>query len=210
MQQMTDALTRISKYCNIRRPNRSREEVEQQLSFFQFELAEEVYEYYQWAGAPIGDKMPEGWDGSHNDNSTYYCGLESFLGYASDLIHFLSLEEAKNMYPNYPGNPDTHELRFLPFMSYENGMLVIAGAESPTEASIVMQNEARYELWFPSLTDMMLAIAETIETIGTLMPGSTVDEHGNSPEPDEEQRQWKIWRDTAKKYGSPRGAIITN
>jgi hypothetical protein len=79
---MTEALDRISTYCHLREPNRSREEVERQLSFFPFNLSEEVYEYYQWSGAPTGDRQPEGWDGPHNDNSTYTRRLEQFLGSA--------------------------------------------------------------------------------------------------------------------------------
>lgn len=211
MSLMTETLERISTYCHLTKPSRSREEVERQLSFFPFKLSEEVYEYYQWAGAPTGDRKPEGWDGSHNDTSTYNCRLEQFLGSADDLIHFLSLEEAEKHYPNYLSNSDIYDVNCLPFISYENGELVIASVDIQTGFSPVLQREDLPDkLWFPSLTNMMLAIAECLEKIGTLMPGFTCDENGDRPDEDEEREQWKIWRAIAKKYGSPRGAILTN
>lgn len=65
-------------------------------------------------------------------------------------------------------------------------------------------------MWFPSLTNMILAIAESIETIGTLLPGCTYDENGDLPDRDEVRKQGEIWTEIAKKYGSPGGAILTN
>lgn len=211
MSLMTEALERISIYSHITRPSRSREEVERQLSFFPFKLADEVYEFYQWAGAPIGDRFPDGWDGPYNNNSTYYCSLEWFLGSASDLIHFQSLEEAEKHYPNYSSNADIYDIKCLPFVSYENGRLVIAGSETQIEVSPVLQREDDDDrLWFPSLTNMILSIAESLETIGTLLPGCTCDENGDLPDRDEERKQWETWTAIAKKYGSPGGAILTN
>lgn len=95
--------------------------------------------------------------------------------------------------------------------SYEYGHLVIACSETHIEVSPVLQREKiNDELWFPSLTNMMLAIAESIEIIGTIFPGFTCDENGYLPDEDEEREQWKTWTAIAKKYGSPRGQIIIN
>jgi hypothetical protein len=211
MSLMTEALERISLYCHLTKSDRTREAVERQLSFFPFKLSDEVYEFYQWAGAPTGDRFPEGWDGLHNNNSTYSFVLEKFLGGASDLIHFQSLEEAREHYSNYLTNADLYDIKCLPFIAYENGELVIAGSESQIEVSQVLQREGNNDkLWFPSLTNMMLAIAESLETIGTMMPGFTRDENGDRPNEDEEQEQWKSLTAIAKKYGSPRGEILTN
>ncbi len=208
MSLMTEALERISIYSHITRPSRSREEVERQLSFFPFKLADEVYEFYQWAGAPIGDWS---FDSSYNNNSTYYCSLEKFLGCASDLIHFRSLEQAEKHYLNYSSNAHLYDVKCLPFVSYENGELVITGSETQIELSPVLQREDGDDmLWFPSLTNMILAIAESLETIGTLLPGCTYDENGERPDRDEERKQWETWTAIAKKYGSPGGAILTN
>jgi hypothetical protein len=208
MSLMTEALDRISTYCYLREPNKSREEVERQLSFFPFNLSEEVYEYYQWVGAPTGNPRPDDWDLS-NDTSTYNCVLERFIRGAEDLIHFLSLEEAEKFYPNYPGNTDINELKGLPFVSYENGILVIAGSETQLEACPVLQREGRDKLWFPSLTNMMLAIADSIEAIGTLLPGD-YSEDGNFLDEREARERWETMAAIARKYGSPKGIIVTN
>lgn len=211
MSLMTEALERISIYSHLTRPGRSREEVQRQLSFFPFKLADEVYEFYQWAGAPIGDRFPDGWDGFYNNNSTYYCSLERFLGSASDLIYFRSLEEAEKDYPHYSRNADIYNVKCLPFVSYENGELGIAGSETQIDVSPVLQREdGDDKLWFPSLTNMILAIAESLETIGTLLPGCTYDENGDLPDRDEVRKQGERWTEIAKKYGSPTGAILTN
>lgn len=210
MSLMAEALEQINTYCCLKKPDRSREEVEKQLSFFPFHLADEVYEYYQWRGAPTGDHRPDDWDGLYNGSPTYYFSLEHFLGSASELIHFLSLEEAEKFYPNYPSNTDINELKGLPFVSYENGSLVIAGSETRIETSSVLQREGRDKLWFPSLTNMMLAIAESLEEIGTLMPGFTRDENGDKPDKEVEREQWDKLEAITKKYGSPHGIIVTN
>jgi hypothetical protein len=209
MSLMTEALERISQ-CHLTRPKRTREEVERQLRFFPFELSEEVYEYYQWAGAPIGNQRPPGWDGSYNDNSTYSCVLEHLLDGASDLIHFMSLEEAEEFYPNYSLNADLYDAKCLPFTSYENGVLVIAGSENQIDVSPVLQRESgRDKLWFPSLTNMMLSIAECVEAIGTILPMSS-HVGGERLEEEEICERWNMIQTIARKYGSPTGMIVTN
>lgn len=208
MSLMTEALERISIYCHITRPSGSREDVERQLSFFPFKLADEVYEFYQWAGAPIGDWS---FDSSYNNNSTYYCSLERFLGSASDLIQFQSLEQAEKHYHSYSSYAHLYDVKCLPFVSYENGELVIAGSETPIDVSpVLVREDGDDRLWFPSLTNMILAIAESLETIGTLLPGCTRDENGDLPDRDELRKQGETWTAIAKKYGSPGGAILTN
>ncbi|MBW4598653.1 MAG: hypothetical protein KME29_03340 [Calothrix sp. FI2-JRJ7] len=51
-------------------------------------------------------------------------------------------------------------------------MLVILGSLTPTETSPVLQREDANndKLWFPSLTNMMLAIAESLEKVGSILP----------------------------------------
>lgn len=119
MSLMSEALERISTYCNSTQSGRSRENVERQLSFFPFQLPDEVYEYYQWAGAPTGDRC---------------------------------------------------------------------------------------------LTNMMLAIVESLETLKSIYPPSIPpNEDGDTHlEPDEEKEQWKTLAETTKKYGSSKGVIIIN
>jgi hypothetical protein len=75
MSMMTEALDRISAVSGFRftKQGMSAEEIERRLSFFPYRLSDEAYEFYQWAGAPTGDRSPDGWDGSYNDNSTYCC-----------------------------------------------------------------------------------------------------------------------------------------
>lgn len=213
MSLMTDTLKRICGRYRLTEPGMSREEVERRLSFFPFRLAEEAYEFYQWAGAPTGDRRPDDWDGCRNDTSTYNCALETWLEGADDLIHFLSVEEAEKLY--YIGNADIYDIKCLPFVSYENGILVIGGSETQVETLPVLQREDRDdELWFPSLTNMMLAIAESLETAGTILPelySCYDDEDYGTDKYDEKIRQkCKVVHAIAKKYGSPRGTILTN
>ncbi|WP_162183043.1 hypothetical protein [Neosynechococcus sphagnicola] len=101
-------------------------------------------------------------------------------------------------------------------MSYENGMLYIVGSETSAATSPVMQGEDKCRLWFPSFTNMMLAIAESLETLGGLFPPS-IPRHDPRYEDtdvyidrDEEREQWKTLATITKKYGSPHGIIITN
>lgn len=212
MSLMTEALERISSYCNIKKTGRSRKEVEKQLSFFPFQLADEAYEYYQWAGAPTGDCMPDGWDGSYNDNSTYKFIPEYFLRFPSDVIHFLSIEEAEQCHRHDYGPT------YFPFVSYEYGWLFLIGSETPVATSPVMQGEEDREckLWFPSLTNMVLAIAESLETLGSIWPPS-IPRHDPRYEDgdvyidrDEEREQWQTLAAIAQKYGSFHGIIVTN
>lgn len=206
MSMMTDALERISIYCHLSKPDRRREEIERKLSFFPFQLSDEVYEFYQWAGAPVGMKL-YGSNGFYS-NSTYFCALERFLGNVSDLIYFLSIEEAERYY-----SPSIDDPKYLPFVSYEYGYLAIAGSETQVANSSVIQREDRYSLWFPSLTNMMLAIAESLETVGTILPGITMDDNDEDYGTNKYQKlqQQEMQVDTiAKKYGSSTGAILTN
>lgn len=215
MSMMTEALDRISAARGFRfsKPGMSIEEVERRLSFFPYRLSDEAYEFYQWAGAPTGDRRPDGWDGSYNDNSTYCCSLEGLLGRTSDLIHFLSLEEGEKFYS--PINADIYDPKCLPFVSYENGLLVLVGSPTQAETSPVLQREdIQDKLWFPSLTNMMLAIAESLETVGEILPDLCTspgrEDYGTEEYKEKIREDWKVVKAIAKKYGSPRGIILTN
>ncbi|MHC5670890.1 hypothetical protein [Nostoc sp.] len=213
MSILTEALERISSGVRFTEQGMSLEEVERRLSFFPFRLSDEAYEFYQWAGAPTGDRMPDGWDGSYNDNSTYYCYLEQLLEGADDLIHFLSLQEAEKYYS--PSDADIYDPKCLPFVSYENGKLVIVGSETKIETSPVLQREdIKDKLWFPSLTNMMLAIAEALEIVGTILPelSSNYDDedYGTDDYDDKIRKNCKIVGEIAENNGSPLGTILTN
>lgn len=216
MSSLTEALERITVASGFRfnKKGMSLEEIERRLSFFPFRLSNEAYEYYQWAGAPTGDCRPDDWDGFYNNSSTYKCSLEGLLEKADDLIHFLSIEEAEKYYS--PRNADIYDPKCLPFVSYENGLLVIVGSLTPAETSPVLQREDanKDRLWFPSLTNMMLAIAESLETVGSILPSLCTryeDEDYGTDEYDKKIREnCKIVEAIAKKYGSPRGIILTN
>ncbi len=209
MSVMTEALERISIYCNLSQPDRPREEIEKKLSFFPFQLSDEAYEFYQWAGAPVGMMWPDDDDGdASSSNSTYFCALESFFESASDLIHFMSIEEAKRYYP-----PSFHDPKYLQFVSYENGSLFIAGSETKVENSPVLQlEECDPSLWFPSLTNMMLAIAESLETVGTILPDFDYhnEDYRTNKYREKIQEQLQVVEAIAIKYGSPTGMILTN
>lgn len=203
MSMMTEALERISIYCNLSQPDIPREEIEKKLSFFPFQLSDEAYEFYQWAGAPVGIMS---WPPYDEGNSTYSCALERFFESVSDLIHFVSIEEAERYY-----SPSFDDPKYLPFVSYENGSLVIAGSETQVANSPVLQREdGDPSLWFPSLTNMMLAIAESLETVGTIIPGLTIDDYETNKYREKLHKQWQVVEAIAQKYGSPRGMILTN
>jgi hypothetical protein len=200
---MTEALERISIYCDLSQPDRPREEIEKKLSFFPFQLSDEAYEFYQWAGAPVGIMR---WPPYDDGNSTYSCALERFFESVSDLIHFLSIEEAERYY-----SPSFHDPKYLQFVSYENGSLFIAGSETQVANSPVLLLEDRDPyLWFPSLTNMMLAIAESLETVGTIWPAPTIEDYGTNKYQEKLQKQWQVIEAIAQKYGSPTASILTN
>ncbi len=203
MSMMTEALERISIYCDLSQPDRPREEIEKKLSFFPFQLSDEAYEFYQWAGAPVGIMR---WPPYDDGNSTYSCALERFFESVSDLIHFLSIEEAERYY-----SPSFHDPKYLQFVSYENGSLFIAGSETQVANSPVLLLEDRDPyLWFPSLTNMMLAIAESLETVGTIWPAPTIEDYGTNKYQEKLQKQWQVIEAIAQKYGSPTASILTN
>lgn len=124
------------------------------------------------------------------------------------MIHFLSIEEAEKYYS--PRDADIYDPKCLPFVSYENGLLVIVGSLTPTETSPVLQREDANndKLWFPSLTKMMLAIAESLETVRSILPALSSrydDEDYGTDEYDKKIREnCKIVEAIAKRYGSPR------
>jgi hypothetical protein len=143
------------------------EEIERILSSFPFRLSDEAYEFYQWAGAPVGDSQPEDWDGSYNDSSTYHCALENLLQGVDDFFHFMSLEEFVKSAP-YLGDTNPE---WLPIFSSEYNHLVIPGSKIQVATSpVLIVEDGKAELWFPSLTNMMLAIAESKEAVGTILP----------------------------------------
>lgn len=206
MSKMTEALDIISVH-HRNKPGMSMEEIERILSSFPFRLSDEAYEFYQWAGAPVGDAQPEDWDGSYNDSSTYYCALENLLQGVDDYFHFMSLEEFVKGVP-YLGDTNPE---WLPIFSSEYNHLVISGSKIQVATSPVLKVEdGKAELWFPSLTNMMLAIAESKEVVGTILPiGLPNDEdYGTEAYKEKILNKLDMVIAIAKKYGSPSGDII--
>jgi hypothetical protein len=207
MSLMTETLAKIGKYCGVSGSDRGIGEVQQQLTFFPFQLSDEAYEFYQWAGAPVGEEFPEDWDAVDNNYSTYTCALESLLGNVSDLIRFMSIEEASKAYSPFNG-----DVKGFPFVQYENGLLMIVGSEHKVPTSPVLICEDGDELWFPSLTNMMLAILESLEVVGTIGMSTDFDDedYGTPRYAEKIREQDEVIRAIAKKYGSPLGMILTN
>lgn len=58
MSQMTEVLAKLSG-IGVYKQTITREEVEKELSFFPYKLSEEAYEFYQWDGAPVGERYPK-------------------------------------------------------------------------------------------------------------------------------------------------------
>ena len=212
MSKMTEALNRISVY-HRNKAGMSMEEIEKILSSFPFKLSDEAYEFYQWAGAPTGDARPEDWDGSYNDSSTYHCALESLLQGVDDIFHFMSLEECMKCTPYF--GDDSPE--WLPIFSSEYSHLVISGSKIKAATSPVLKIEdGKAKFWFPSLTNMMLAIAESKETVGTILPkgleyigeNSADEDYGTEAYKEKICEKFDTVIAIAKKYGSPGGNII--
>ena len=152
---MTDALARLSD--GVYKQARTRKEIDENLSlFFPYKLSEEVYEFYQWSGAPVGKRFHATWKDRHNKKATYKCKLETLLGTTHDMIHFLSIDEAKRLY--------TDDYNYFLFVEYgeESGILAIAGLQKKVinNSSVVKVTEEGERLCFPNSTSMMLAIAE--------------------------------------------------
>jgi hypothetical protein len=146
------------------------------------------------------------WPPYDDGNSTYSCTLERFFESVSDLIHFVSIEEAERYY-----SPSFHDPKYLQFVSYENGSLFIAGSETQVANSpVLLLEDSDPSLWFPSLTNMMLAIAESLETVGTIWPAPTIEDYGTNKYQEKLQKQWQVIEVIAQKYGSPTASILTN
>jgi|GEM_PF-4723153 len=214
MSKMTEALERINLRLygrfKITKPGMSLEEIESRLSFFPYRLSDEAYEFYQWSGAPTGDSRPDDWNGSYNDSSTYNCALERLLERADDIIHFQSLEEMGKIYsPLNASNPE-----WLPIISAEYSHFVISGSQTQIDTSPVLIINDEPKLWFPSLTDMMLAIAESIEATGTILPGWFDDpddeDYGTDTYDEKIREKCSIVKAIARKYGSPEGVILSS
>lgn len=208
MSQMTDTLARLSN-GGIYKQARTREEIKKELnSFFPYKLSEEAYEFYQWEGAPIGNRSPDDWDGCLNDTSTYNCRLDGFsLNIKEDYIHFLSIEEAEYFYGD-----SLYNLKSFPFAYNEYYFLLITGSEHEVKTSpIVKRKNIKEKLFFPRLTNMMMAIVESLEKVGSVCPliKDYCDADYESPlYQDQCDYEDEIVSKIAQKYGSPDGSII--
>lgn len=215
MSQMTDALAKLSG--GVYKQARTREEINKELSFFPYQLSEEAYEFYQWDGAPIGERFPDDWNGDLHDTSTYDCQLDGTLGIQEDYIHFLSIEEVSGYYPDA-----LYNLKNFPFVSSEYYFLVITASETNVATSpVFIRENIKEELFFPSLTNMMMAIVESLETVGSVSPlikgNCDAKDYGTAFYQD--IRDEDLYQDIcdyedeivikiAQKYGSSGGSII--
>ncbi len=136
--------------------------------------------------------------------------LECLLERADDIIHFQSLEEmGKNYSILNASNPE-----WLPIISAEYSHFVISGSQTQIDTSPVLIVNDKSKLWLPSLTDMMLAIAEFIEVTGTILPGWFDDpddeDYGTDTYDAKVRDKCRIVKAIAKKYGSPEGVILSH
>jgi len=175
----------------------SLEEVKKQLSFFPYYLGEEVYEFYQWAGAPQGqtlqlmtnDKGEYDWltsDGTHA-KVRYSCGLPDH-GF-SEYNQYYSIEEL--FIPS--------ESNLLSFWSREGDTLAFIGSSTPVYYSPIVDTWDIHTIWSPSLTNWLEAMAETTITLGYTIPYDLGGGYyGNSTK---EKEELLIYQSICQKYG---------
>ena len=94
---------------------------------------------------------------------------------------------------------------------------MISGSKIKTDTSPVLKVEdGEAELWFPSLTKMMLAIAESEEAAGTILPKGLEsiveniddEDYGTEAYKEKIRKKFDMVIAIAKKHGSPSGDII--
>ena len=153
MSGLTNALNRIvnwlekhscEKYAsvNVLQPGLSYEEIERRVVDLPFKLPEEVYELYQWRNGTC-----EG----EEDFSKF------FSGYA-----FLSLESAIDEYEKLNWKLHWFPIFYLDSRDY---LILLCNSENVAPiSSIYLGGGEDEEVFFSSLTNMMLTIAECYET----------------------------------------------
>lgn len=163
--QLSQALERIHFWFQVNaramagalQPGLTREQIQAQVQDLPFCLPQEVYQLYQW----------------HNGSSAQQC-VEFLPQY-----RFLSLEEALDQYQITveiwrQGVSETEQLQswcprpegWFPLFAEDGNFYMVVGQPEPkTTAPIIHFSEYGDDgLVFNSLTDMMLAIAECLET----------------------------------------------
>jgi hypothetical protein len=153
MSQLSRALSQISDWLSRRdsnhalvaTPGLSRDAIESNLSGFPFRMSEEFYDLYQATD-----------------------GMELDLSYFKRIY---SLDEAIARYQLQLQVCDDFDPHLLPVVELTDpGILVcLQGGDSPHAGSPVLEWEAtRPEpgIWYGRLTDMMQAVADTVERSG--------------------------------------------
>lgn len=153
MSQLSRALARISDWVSRRgggpfrsaTPGLSRETIESKLSGFPFRMSEEFYDLYQATD-----------------------GMDLDLSYFKRIY---SLDEAIARYQTQCQLCADFDPHLLPVVELTDpGVLVcLQGSDGPQDGSPVLEWEAtRPEpgIWYGRLTDMMQAVADTVERSG--------------------------------------------
>jgi hypothetical protein len=170
MSALTVALKTIEAHAGCQPaywlPQLSVQEIESSLQNFPFKLPKEVYELYLWHNGTLPKQR-------ENEFTPEYFNFGYHLaGLAGDIVLY-SLEEAMfwwqardewnaSFLPYEPSN-------VFPLFAAERGNIVVLGSRIQQESSPIYWVEdlvvpLNQEPLYPSLTHMMLAIAEAIES----------------------------------------------
>jgi hypothetical protein len=151
----------ICEYCNPK-PRLTLSEIEELIQAYRFKLPQEVYDLYQMGngGLPIGISDEKNWDSVYN-----------YFNFPSAEKSLWTLSNSMDAYCNLliEDNP-----KLLPLCMYgeEATLFVLGGEEMKETAPLVWTYDdcinddvSKMEVIWPSLTNMMLAYAERLESL---------------------------------------------
>lgn len=134
-------------------------EIENRVEVLPVFLPTEFYKLYQWHNGVFSDE----------EDFTFFCPAYSFNSLEKSFIQYEKLlEEAQKIAEDLWLDPsEIWNKSWFPIFSYDKDYLFIVGEEKKRYQSPVMsyfRGNPGPNLWYPSITKMMLAIGECYET----------------------------------------------
>lgn len=176
----------VDRYSGNYQPRLSLEQIEEIIQPYQFRLPQELYDFYQMGNGCLPIGTPQDLDSIYN--------YKYFPSYTQT---FITLQEAISCYKGVLLDYNPRLLTICHSYDEAEVVLVIVGSEKQQETSPVFHtysdciNEqlTQRDIFFPSLTNMMLAYAELYEYKGKpteTQKENIVSKYGGNP-------RWFYW-----------------